>query len=197
MKFVLGALLLTAGLAHSEVINVCYNYECRVQTALQLDHGELRRAARLFIAVDDADGEREAIRDAVAVLSAIAASRTPISNDKGGNIADEGVDGRMDCIDHSQTTTEYLRLLERRHWLRFHRVLTPAMRAPLLVNVHWAARIEEKASGAQYIVDTWFRPNGAPAAIFELAAWRKGAMPDAGNIDIRRAAVAPVRSLDD
>lgn len=145
--------------------------------ALALDHSDLRRAARLFVDVGDATAEREAIRHAVAALAGIAASRSPIANDKGGNVADEGLDGRMDCIDHSRTTTEYLQLLERRHWLRFHRVLMPVVRAPLLVNVHWAARIEDKLTGEQFVVDTWFKPNGFPAAIFTLEAWRKGAEP--------------------
>lgn len=166
--------------ALGESIQLCFNYECRSHMVLELDNSELRRAARLFVDVGDAAGEREAIRYAVAALAGIAASRSPIANDKGGNFADEGVDGRMDCIDHSRTTTEYLQLLERRHWLRFHRVLTPVVRAPLIVNVHWAARIEDKLSGEQYVIDTWFRPNGSPAAVFALQAWREGARPDDG-----------------
>lgn len=166
--------------ALGENINLCFNYECRSNLALELDNSELRRAARLFVDVGDAAAEREAIRHAVAALAGIAASRSPIANDKGGNIADEGVDGRMDCIDHSRTTTEYLQLLERRHWLRFHRVLAPVVRAPLLLNVHWAARIEDKQSGEQFVVDTWFKPNGFPAALFALESWRKGAVPDDG-----------------
>lgn len=177
MKAVLAILLLAALPVQGENINLCFNYECRAELQLELDQSELRRAARLFVDVSDALSEREAIRHAVAVLAGIAASRSPIGNDKGGNIADEGIDGRMDCIDHSRTTTEYLQLLERRQWLRFHRVLTPVVRAPLLVNVHWTARIEDKQSGAQFAVDTWFKPNGVPAAIFNLEDWRKGAVP--------------------
>ena len=179
MPLALAVLLFAATFpALGENINLCFNYECRSNLALELDNSELRRAARLFVDVDDAAAEREAIRHAVAALAGIAASRSPIANDKGGNVADEGVYGRMDCIDHSRTTTEYLQLLERRHWLRFHRVLTPVVRAPLLVNVHWAARIEDKQSGEQFVVDTWFRPNGFPAAVFTLETWRKGAVPD-------------------
>ena len=66
---------------------------------------------------------------------------------------------------------------ERRRWLRFHRVLEPAVRAPLLVNVHWAALIEERETEGKFVVDTWFHPNGAPAEIFELDAWKRGASP--------------------
>lgn len=179
MKILLVTLLVAASAAKGEVVNLCFNYECRAQMQLEFEHSELRRAARLFVEVEDAASEREAIRHAVAVLSGVAASRTPIANDKAGNVADEGVDGRMDCIDHSRTTTEYLRLLERRHWMRFHRVLSPAERAPLLLNVHWGARIEETQTGAQFVIDTWFRPNGFPAAVFALKDWRKGAAPSA------------------
>lgn len=181
MKWLLMLVLLAVNTARGgEVVDLCFNYECRSQMTIEFDQRDLRRAARLFLDAADAPAEREAIRQAVALLAGVAANRSPIGNDKGGNVADDGVNGRMDCIDHSRTTTEYLRLLERRHWLRFHRVLTPVVRAPLLVNIHWAARIEEQQSGAQFVVDTWFKPNGEPAAIFDLEAWRRGAVPKEG-----------------
>lgn len=171
-------LLIATSAAYSEdSVRVCYNWGCSVETEVALTRGDLRTAARLFIDVRDAASERAAVRQAIAVLANAAARATPIANDLPGNSLDYGVDGRMDCIDHSRTTSEYLRLFQRRHWLRFHRVRERVMRAPLFVNVHWAALIEERDSSAQFVVDTWFRPNGAPAEVFELDAWRRGAVP--------------------
>lgn len=182
MKHLLAAIwfVVTASDARAEEsVRVCYNWECGVETEVALTRSDLRAAARFFVDVRDPASEREAISHAVAVLANAAARATPIANDLPGNTLDYGVDGRMDCIDHSRTTSEYLRLFERRQWLRFHRVRTPVVRAPLLVNVHWAALIEERDTFNSFVVDTWFRRNGEPAEIFELDAWRRGAMPSA------------------
>ena len=180
MKRLIAAAVTTLAVssAHAEEsVRVCYNWECRSETEVVLSRSDLRPAARLFIDVHDAESEREAIRRAIAELAKATARATPIGNDLPGNSLDYGLDGRMDCIDHSRTTSEYLRLFERRHWLRFHRVLEPVVRAPLLVNVHWAALIEERGTSDRFVIDTWFRPNGEPAELFELDAWRRGATP--------------------
>jgi len=88
------------------------------------------------------------------------------------------VDGRMDCIDESTNTTSYLRLLESKGWLRFHRVLEPVRRAPLLINDHWAARIVETQTSREFAVDSWFFDNGRPAFVAPLEEWHKGASPE-------------------
>jgi hypothetical protein len=94
-------------------------------------------------------------------------------------VADDGVHGRMDCIDHSTTTTRLLRLLENRGWLQFHRVLEPVRRIRYLFAVHFSAQIEEfgpvpkepqplAADPVRFVVDSWFRDNGQPAVVLPL-----------------------------
>jgi hypothetical protein len=56
-------------------------------------------------------------------------------------------------------------------------VLEPIERAPWVIDVHWAARIEQKDTGEQYVVDSWFFDNGEPAAIFTRDEWKRGAEP--------------------
>jgi hypothetical protein len=80
---------------------------------------------------------------AIGWLLGWAGEQTPIAADRGGNFADDGVYGRMDCIDHSTTTTRLLRLLESRRWLQFHRVLEPVRRVLYLFEFHYSAQIEE------------------------------------------------------
>jgi hypothetical protein len=91
----------------------------------------------------------------------------------------------MDCIDHSTTTTRFLRLLERRGALRFHRVLEPARRG--LVFQHLAARIEEIGPSLmpaeteqirRFAVDSWYVDNGRPAPIIPMELWQEGNDPD-------------------
>jgi hypothetical protein len=131
--------------------------------------------------------EREAIGEAVGRLLGWAGQQSSISADKGGNYADSAVYGRMDCIDHSTTTTRLLRLLERRGLLRFHRVLEPVRRLRFLVFQHYSALIEETGADgndgvndapARFVVDSWFFDNGHPAVVMPLDAWMSGESPN-------------------
>lgn len=169
---------LCSGIAAAHQVTICYNYGCAVTATVNIDGNDYIQLNRLFTEIDTAAQERESIRLAMGYMNQIAGAQTPIFNDKGGNSENEdGVNGRMDCIDHSRTTSAYLRFIEVQGWLEFHRVLEPIHRAPLLLNDHWSARIEETASGEQFAVDTWFLDNGEPALIFPVREWLKGAAP--------------------
>lgn len=161
----------------ADEVSICYNYDCAVSASVIFNDGQLLKVKSLFNRVADAVAERNAIASAIGLFETFAGEQTPTRNDKGGNVNDDGVDGRMDCLDHSHNTTAYLHLLENHGWLKFHRVLEPVERAPLVVDVHWAAHIAEIRSGQEYAVDSWFFDNGKPAAIFTLAQWLHGASP--------------------
>ncbi|MEK6664753.1 MAG: hypothetical protein AABY73_12900 [Pseudomonadota bacterium] len=158
-------------------VTICYNYGCAVQAKIEVGLHDLAQLDQLFEETPDAVVERSAIQFAIGLLNQVAGRQTPNRNDKGGNYDDDGVEGRMDCIDHSYTTTAYLRLIDRRGLLHFHQVLEPLHRAPLLVNDHWSARILDIETEEQYAVDSWFFNNGEPAAIFPVRDWLKGAEP--------------------
>ena len=111
-------------------------------------------------------------------MYAIAGQQTPVWRDKGGNYADGGENGKMDCIDHSTNTTAFLRLLQARGWLRYHEVLDRIKRTRFLFADHWAARIRERKTQKVYIVDSWYFDNGRPAAIFTLDDWLAGETPN-------------------
>jgi len=163
--------------AHADTVTICYNYGCHREARVTFSHSELQQIHALFRHDVTAAGERQSIAQAVGRFESFAGRQTPTYRDKGGNANDDGADGRMDCIDHSIDTTAYLRLLERHGWLKFHRVLPRIKRAPLLVDVHWGARIIERGTHQQYVVDSWFFDNGHPAAIFKLRDWLDGASP--------------------
>ena len=170
---------LSAALA-DEVVPVCYGYGCLVQTEIRYSAARLAEiGSRLALAVDAAN-EREILAAAVGQLYAWAGEQSAIRNDRGGNLADAGVPGKMDCIDHSTSTTRLLQLLERRGMLRFHRVAgEPEVRYWLFVfPAHYAAVVEETDGGARFVVDSWFVDNGEPAVILPLEEWKNGAGPD-------------------
>ena len=167
-----------------ERVSVCFNYGCLVQAEVEFSDEQLDEIGRSLVVARTAEEEREIIGLAVGRLLGWAGQQSPIAVDRGGNYADDADYGRMDCIDHSTTTTRLLGLIERRGWLRFHRVLEPVLRSRFLFFQHWSALIEEtsgavaEADDARYVVDSWFFDNGQPAAVMPLAAWLDGESPN-------------------
>ncbi len=164
-----------------EVVPICHGYGCLAEVAIHYDEARLKAAgASLSVAVN-AENERKILAGVIGLLYVWAGEQSDIGNDRGGNYADGSMPGKMDCIDHSTSTTRLLKLLETRGYLRWHRVLVPEVRNLFwIVTVHWSAVIEEtKDDKAQrFVVDSWFVDNGQPAVVLPLGEWKKGAGPD-------------------
>ena len=173
----LGALAVW-GMAHAEQVTICYNYGCNAKARVNYSEPQLDALHQLLAAARDAAAEREAMSIAIGRMYAIAGEQTPVWRDKGGNYADGGEDGRMDCIDHSTNTTAFLQLLQERGWFRFHEVLAPLRRMRFLIVEHWAARIRDKSTQQIHIVDSWYVDNGRPATVFKVEEWLTGRHPD-------------------
>jgi len=161
-----------------EAVDICYGYGCTAQAVIRYSPGQLGEVRRLLGAADDAGGERRALTEAIGRLYRWAGEQSPVHNDRGGNFADGNLPGKMDCLDHSTSTTRLLEMLQRYGYLRWHRVsaVEPRYLLGLIAN-HWSAVIEEM-SGGRYVVDSWFVNNGEPAVILPLEEWKKGAGPD-------------------
>lgn len=165
-----------------ETVSVCFNYSCQSEEIVVFSDRQLRQVRDLLLDARSDAHERALLGVAIGWMLGWAGRQTPISADRGGNYADGGVHGRMDCIDHSTTTTRLLRLLERHGWLRFHRVNEPVLRTNFLVLEHYSAQIEDLQVLADepqhYVVDSWFFDNGQPAAVMPLQDWLAGEGPD-------------------
>ena len=184
-------------------LKVCFNYGCLAEAEVTFSAEQLAEVATLLRA-DTAAEERARLGEAIGRLYAFAGAKSPIAADKGGNLADDAVYGRMDCIDHSLTTTRFLTLLEARGMLRYHTVGERVLRSRFLLFQHYAAQIVERSMSleapraqagavvsdvegaeampvaARFAVDSWFYDNGLPAAILPLADWNAGEGPDVG-----------------
>lgn len=145
LPLVLMCCALSAGAV--EHVSVCFNYGCLAQSDVVFSDERVAEVGRLLHAATDAESERTAIGKAVGDMLAWAAEQSPIGADRGGNYADMGANGRMDCIDHSMTTTRLLRLVEAKGLLRFHRVLEPALRRRFLLFEHYSAQIDHYCVG--------------------------------------------------
>ena len=117
---------------------------------------QLAQIQALLGTAESAADERAKLSLAMGWLLGWAGQQTPVAADRGGNTADNGVYGRMDCIDHSTTGTRLLRMLEARGWLQFHRVLEPVQRVLYLFEVHYSAQVEvlEAVAAANDAPDT-------------------------------------------
>lgn len=182
--FRLACLLLwvLTNLAHAdEVISICHGYGCLTQAQVRYTEGQLGAVRRLMLTATDAASERNVLALAIGKLYGWGGEQSDIHNDRGGNYADDNVAGKMDCIDHSTSTTRLLKMLSLRGYLRWHRVLEPEARNFAgLLPVHLSAVIEEKSdvSRQRFAVDSWFVDNGQAAVILPLEDWKKGAGPD-------------------
>jgi len=159
-------------------VELCYNYGCARRALVRFDTGVIDTTAALFEEVDDAPSERLAIALAMGMLARAATADAPVGADLGGNgYAESGVEGRMDCVDHSTNATRYLALMRDHGWLRYHDTGPRVLRMRYFVAAHWTATIRDRSNGTEYAVDTWFRRNGYPAVVMPLPAWKQGDSP--------------------
>ena len=149
MRWLFALSLFCAAVAHADEpaygqVSVCYNYGCATQAIVNLSAQQLQQVDQLLASAEDAGHERQLLAQVIGRLYAWAGAQTPIHADRAGNYADAGVSGEMDCIDHSTTTTRFLRMLEQRGALHFHHVIAVTRRGWIFQ--HFTATVEERQS---------------------------------------------------
>lgn len=163
-------------------VSICYGYGCAAEANIHYNAAQMRNLGWVMALASGPATERALLGQVIGRLYGWAGAQSPIRNDKGGNRADDGVHGRMDCIDHATSTTRLLKLLAERGYLRWHQVLAPVKRSRLMVLFeHYTAVIQDtspRGEGEKYAVDSWFVNNGEPAVVMPLAEWERGGGPD-------------------
>lgn len=186
-------LLLASGMASAdESIKVCYNYGCNQEATVRFSERQLRTLAKKLRSLPSAEKERNALADVIGQMYSWAGQQSPVYADKGGNAFDDEANGAMDCIDHSTTTTRFLKVLERRGLLKYHVVADIARRSRFFLFDHFSAVVREfprpipasmvdgdaeRANTHLYVIDSWFVNNGEPAVVLPLESWLDGAGP--------------------
>lgn len=190
-RFLFLLVLLTTSAYADDSVSVCFNYGCVTQATVKFSAQQLNSVTQTLAAAHNAGEERTLLAQVIGTLYAWAGKQTPIHADRGGNFADAGVQGAMDCIDHSTTTTRFLRLLEQHDALHFHHVIAATRRGWIFQ--HFTATIEElpraTASAAsvtaaqrpRFAVDSWYVDNGKPAIVLPLTEWFNDSFNDGGS----------------
>lgn len=163
--------------AAKETVELCFNYGCSGSAVASFSADELAAVQTYLSDAEDEKAERVALAQAVALMYRLAGMHTPISADRAGNLADEGVHGRMDCIDHAANTNAFLNIIAARGWLRFHDVAEVAQRNWLVFSQHFSAAVRTH-EGQGWVIDTWFVAHGEPAVVLPLEKWMKGDGPN-------------------
>ena len=175
-----------------EQIAFCHNWSCAGIVSVEFAESFLNDIGALMRDADSAAQERELLAVALGRIYGWAGEHSVLGADRAGNTDDADIDGRMDCIDHSNNTTTILGLFERRGWLRFHRVVEPRFRHRFFVlPVHRSAVIEALPTGPvavgddlnealpdeQFAVDSWLVDPGRPVVVLPLDDWLRWGGP--------------------
>lgn len=162
----------------------CTSYHCKTGQQVQLSEAQWQAVRRLFQVDGSAEQERQALRQAIALLEQQTGRITGTWRDLAGNVAGAGLPGQLDCISESRNTTTYLHLLDDAGLLRYHAVEERERRNPLILNIHWTAVIRDIGDDRRYAVDSWFLDNGLPPYIQPLEDWKSGADFERGEEDL-------------
>ena len=151
----------------------CYDFGCKNTVEIRYDeaHWEQIRAV-MRAGRSDAYSEKQAIREAVAMMERFSGGISGTDLDKGGNYPGYDLPGQMDCIDESTNTFQYLVALEDLGLLHWHRVGEKQRRIVWFI-AHWTATIVEIDSGRRFAVDSWYRDNGEPPFIQPIESWQR------------------------
>lgn len=127
---------------------------------------------------ENAEQEKERIRQAIGLLERIVGAKTGTATDRGGTFGNSAYPGQLDCNDEATNSTTYMKLMSAEGLLRFHRIEDTKTRGGFLFfGWHSTAAISDKASGKLFAVDSWFFDNGVPPVILPLEAWQNGWQP--------------------
>lgn len=182
--FLVAALLLCFGVGHAaEQVVVCFNYGCLTEATVVFSDERLAEAGERLKQATSPIEERAILAQVIGQLYRWAGEQSPIHADRPGDFLDDDAPGKMDCIDHAETTTRLLKMLEQRRMLRFHVVDEVHRRVRWLLAQHFSAVIREKdaaapAGGARFVVDSWFGEHGDPAVVLPLEDWLDGEGPN-------------------
>jgi hypothetical protein len=150
----------------------CVDFHCDETRTVTLADSHWQSVRDLFAGETSPAGERERIRQAIALLEREVGMITGTSGDMARNMT--GAGKQLDCISESKNTTTYLQLLFNDGLLRWHEINERRVRYPLIFDTHWTAVIRERNTGQRYAVDSWFLDNGQPPYIQPLEDWLSG-----------------------
>ncbi len=151
----------------------CYDFGCKSSQLIDFNGQQWIAIKKIFDRPALSPWlEKQQIRLAIAKMEEFSGQMTGTYRDKGGNYPGQDISHQQDCIDESTNTLQYLQALYRRNLLRWHTV-TGRQRCMVWFATHWTAVIKENDNDQYFAVDSWYRDNGDPPYIQQLADWQR------------------------
>ena len=162
----------SANPAPTSVLAICKDFGCKTTITITLSASDWQQIESPFTRkISSAEQERAAVAVAIGIFERVVGPLAGTVQEKGGNLEGYGLPGQMDCIDESINTTTYLRALEQRRLLRWHKTGERAYRRPFILDQHWSATIVLKDDSQRWAVDSWFLDNGKQPYVQALDKW--------------------------
>jgi hypothetical protein len=158
---------------HGNTVTVCHAHGCQEQasfTFTDTDISDLGTVMDYVRGGESAEGERRAVAYAIAWMERRVGPATGTAGDR-PSLGFLNASGQLDCVDEATNSTSYLLVLQKNGLLRHHFVIRPYSKASFFKWPHFAAMMQERASGKVYAIDSGVGPNGANPAITLASKW--------------------------
>lgn len=153
--------------------DVCRSYGCTDTAHVSLSESEWAQVQTIFTPPPSGVREERArAARAVGLLEELVGPKAGTQYAAPRNEPGPPGTAQLDCLAKASNTTVYLLLLERDGLLPHHRVDHPAHRGFLIFFPHNTAVIVERDNGRAWAIDSWYSPNGSPAAVWPMELWR-------------------------
>lgn len=156
-------------------MRVCHGYDCHFITIVVLTSADNQAIGAAFAQLGTTpEGEREAIKKAVAIFEERSTAVIGIRDEPKMAFGRPNRKGQMDCVDESTNTQTLLAYLKSARLLRFHDVAKRDSRGIFIDGryPHWTAVITDSA-GIKWAVDSWYEAGGGEPDIMPLKKWKK------------------------
>lgn len=162
-----------------DALPICHGFGCSIATNVSLSSAEWASITAIFEPpVQTPAQERARVARAVGQFEVLVGKKAGTSSDRARADLIENDPSQQDCIDEALNTTLFLRLIDTKGLLRFHKPAKPANRGDGLTRwFHNTGVLSEIESGKSYAIDTWFLANGENAFVVPLEEWRDGWQP--------------------
>lgn len=163
-----------------DAFHTCARTNCNRQSALAYQPHEWSQIEALFSDRSrSAAEERQAVRQAVALMETFVGSKNNTAGDLGRNKGWFAGSPQLDCVAETINTTVALLLLEQNQLLAHHSVAYPRHRGFLdLTGPHYTAVLLDRRAQQDYVVDSWFFDNGQLPVVVTAQEWQAGYDPD-------------------
>lgn len=155
---------------------ICHSHGCTRKKRVSLKPEQWARIRAIFQGTSGPEDERRRLRTAIAQLERWVGAQTGTDRDVGGSFQGFARSGQLDCIDEMVNTATYIRLMERDRLLVHHRLDSHEYLGFFETGIwpHAAAAIRERGTERRFVVDSWWRDNGAPPYIVTYEEWWEG-----------------------